>query len=121
MTFLIAYKNIIFLNRQNYFEILKKIINLNQELKLYREEERLNPNTENSDFLETSHAKFFDMDPAQIKLELSLLQKKFDILNERDIALKTLCSYQAKQPKNSKDLAIFINDVLKLLNGKKSK
>lgn len=73
------------------------------------------------EFLETSNAKFFDMDPAQTKLELSLLQNKFDILNERDTALKSLCSFQAKQSKNSKDLSLFLSEVMKILNSKTKK
>lgn len=58
------------------------------------------------------------MDPAQIKLELSLLQNKFDILNERETSIKDLCSKQIKNTKNSKDLNLFLSAIMKVLNGK---
>lgn len=61
------------------------------------------------------------MDPAQIKLELSLLQNKFDILNEREALIKELCSKQIKNIKNSKDLNVFLSDIMKILNGKANK
>jgi hypothetical protein len=92
-----------------------------KELKLFRDEEKANPKMETVEFLETSNTKFFDMDPAQTKLELSLLQNKYDILKERDMALKNLCSTQIKHPKNSKDLSLFISEVMKILNSKAKK
>ncbi len=76
---------------------------------------------ETVEFLDTSTTKFYDMDPAQTKLELSLLQNKYDILKERDMALKNLCSTQIKNPKNTKDLSLFLSDVMKILNSKPKK
>lgn len=61
-----------------------------------------------------------DMDPSQIKLELSLLQRKYEILAEREKALQKLCSASIAK-KNSKELDIFINEVMKVLNSKKPK
>ena len=90
-------------------------------MKLFREEEKENPKLDTNEFLELSVPKFFDMDPAQTKLELSLLQNKFDILNERDMALKSLCSLQVKHTKNSKDLSLFLSEIMKILNSKPKK
>jgi hypothetical protein len=58
-----------------------------------------------------------DMDPSQIKLELSLLQRKYDILSDREKALQKLCSASIGK-KNSKDLDMFINEIIKILNSK---
>lgn len=57
------------------------------------------------------------MDPSQIKLELSLLQRKYDILAEREKALQKLCSITIGK-KNTKELDIFVNEVMKILNSK---
>lgn len=58
-----------------------------------------------------------DMDPSQIKLELSLLQRKYEILAEREKALQKLCSITIGK-KNTKELDIFVNEVMKILNSK---
>ena len=91
-----------------------------KELKIFRDEEKANPKAD-IEFLETSNQKFYDMDPAQIKLELSLLQNKYDIICDRETAIKSLCSKQSKQTRNSKDLSLFLSEIMKILNGKLTK
>lgn len=58
-----------------------------------------------------------DMDPSQIKLELSLLQRKYEILAEKEKAIQKLCTASLSK-KNSKDLDIFVNDLMKIINSK---
>ena len=94
---------------------------INKELKIFREQEKLNPVHESDIFLESQSTKFFDMDPSLLKLELSLLQNKYDILSEKDKALQKLCATQVSKNKNSKDLNIFLNETMKILNGKPKK
>lgn len=94
---------------------------MNQELKIFREQEKLDPTHESEIFLEHQNTKFFDLDPTVLKLELSLLQNKYDILNEKDKALQKLCAIQACKQKNSKDLNLFLNEIMKVLNSKSKK
>lgn len=61
-----------------------------------------------------------DIDPTQIKLELSLLQRKYEILEEREIQLQKLCNNYSKKS-NSKDLQAFLSEVNKILNSKPKK
>lgn len=61
-----------------------------------------------------------DMDPSQIKLELSLLQRKYDALVEKEKAIQKLCSASLNK-KNSKDLDMFVNDLMKIINSKPKK
>ena len=60
------------------------------------------------------------MDPNQIKLELSLLQKKYDILEDRENQLNRLCNSYAKQ-KVSKEVQQLLNEVVRILNSKPKK
>lgn len=61
-----------------------------------------------------------DSDPNQLKLEMALLQKKYDILEDKENQLNKLCNAYAKQ-KMSKELQAFYNEVLKILNSKPRK
>ena len=61
-----------------------------------------------------------DMDPTQIKLELNLLQRKYDILEDRENQMQKLISAYAKK-NNSKDLNGFISELSKILNSKPKK
>lgn len=62
-----------------------------------------------------------DIDPTQIKLELSLLQRKHEILEERELQIVRLINGYSKNTKNSKDLQQFIAELNKILNTKASK
>jgi hypothetical protein len=62
-----------------------------------------------------------DIDPTQIKLELSLLQRKFEILEDRELEIQKLCNGYAKNSRNSKDLQAFIAELNKILNSKSTK
>lgn len=62
-----------------------------------------------------------DIDPTQIKLELSLLQRKHEILEERELQIVRLINGYSKNTKNSKDLQQFIAELNKILSTKASK
>ncbi len=61
-----------------------------------------------------------EIDAAQIKLEYSLLQRKYEILEEKEEQLHRLCASQAKK-QNSKDLQAFLSEITKILNSKPKK
>ena len=63
----------------------------------------------------------FEINPGTIKLEIALLQKKYDILNEREKALHRLCTITLNHKKNSKDLQQFLADMMKILFPNKAK
>lgn len=62
-----------------------------------------------------------DIDPTQIKLELSLLQRKHEILEEREMQIIRLCNGYAKNQKIGKDLQQFIAEINKILSSKAKK
>ena len=61
-----------------------------------------------------------DMDPTQIKLEFNLLQRKYDILEEKETQIQKLCSSYSKK-NNNKELGEFLKELTKILNGKPKK
>ena len=61
-----------------------------------------------------------ELDPAQLKLEFNLLQRKYEILDEREKLLQKLV-FNAKKKKASKDLATFLDDLNEILNSKVKK
>lgn len=61
-----------------------------------------------------------DIDPTQIKLELNLLQRKYDLLEDRENQIQKLISIYAKK-NNSKDLNGFIGELSKILTSKPKK
>ena len=61
-----------------------------------------------------------DIDPNQIKLELNLLQRKYDLLEDRENQIQKLISIYAKK-NNSKDLNGFIGELSKILTSKPKK
>jgi len=62
-----------------------------------------------------------EIDAAQIKLEYSLLQRKYEILEEKEEQLQRLCASQSKKQNNSKDLQAFLSEMTKILNSKPKK
>ena len=61
-----------------------------------------------------------DMDPTRIKLEFNLLQRKYDILEEREIQLQKLCSSYSKK-NNNKEMTEFLKEMTKILSSKPKK
>ena len=61
-----------------------------------------------------------DMDPTQIKLEFNLLQRKYDILEEKEAQLQKLCSIYSKK-NNNKELVDILKEITKILNSKPKK
>ena len=62
-----------------------------------------------------------DMDPAQIRLELSLMEKKFEMLDDRERKIERLCSEWLANKKISKETQTFINEVTRILKSKPKK
>lgn len=88
-----------------------------QELRILRANEK----NESSSKTEIKMNGSTDIDPTQIKLELSLLQRKFEILEEREIQIIRLCNGYSKNRRLSKDLQQFISDLNAILNSKAKK
>jgi hypothetical protein len=86
-----------------------------RELRIMRENE-----SREMSFKHDYKHKAADMDPNHIKLELSLLQKKFDIIEDRENQLHKLCNSYAKQ-KLTKEVQQFLNEVVRILNSKPKK
>ncbi|CAF0814643.1 unnamed protein product, partial [Brachionus calyciflorus] len=87
-----------------------------RELKILREHES-KENTYKEDFkMKQSH----DIDPTQIKLELSLLQRKYEILEEKEIQLNKLCNNYLKKNIGKESQAL-LNEIIKILNSKPKK
>jgi hypothetical protein len=84
-----------------------------KELKTARENEELELLSKE----EVKLNELVEMDPAQMKLELSLLQRKFNLLEEREKKLSALCeSFLKNQP--NKETQVFIAEVTKILNSR---
>jgi hypothetical protein len=64
--------------------------------------------------------KAADADPNQLKLELSLLQKKYELFEDKENQLNRLINSYSKQ-KLSKDVQILLNEVIKIMNSKPKK
>lgn len=92
-------------------------VDILKELKILRETER------NETFIrsEVIMNGGTDIDPTQIKLELSLLQRKYEILEDREMQIVRLCNGYAKNPKIGKELQQFIGELNKILNSKPAK
>lgn len=83
-------------------------------MKILRENEKNESNVKSELKLKASS----DIDPTQIKLELSLLQRKYEILEERELQIQRLCNGYAKNNRMSKDLQQFIAELNKILAAK---
>ena len=90
-----------------------------QELKIIRENEK-NKSTVNCE-LKMMNNNNMEFDPTQIKLEMSLLQRKFEILEERELQVQKLFNRFKNNAKNSKDLQLFLSELNIILNSKSTK
>jgi hypothetical protein len=66
-----------------------------------------------------SHGKT-DVDPNQLKLELSLLQKKYELFEDKENQLNRLINSYSKT-KMAKETQLLLNDVIKIMNSKPKK
>jgi hypothetical protein len=64
--------------------------------------------------------KTADADPNQLKLELSLLQKKYELLEDKENQLNRLINSYSKQ-KMTKEVQLLLNEVIKIMNSKPKK
>ena len=62
-----------------------------------------------------------DLDPTQIKLELSLLQRKFDLLDDREKQLDRLCQEWSNKGKLQKETQILLSEITRILKSKPKK